>query len=133
MARWQRRATHAVLSVCAGTGLVWLVLQDGWGWPPPKTTFWWISHGVSGTMALVVLGAALTQHILGALRQRLNLGWGLLTLGALSIASTSALLLLYGPEPWREATRWAHLGAAFTALIAFPGHVASARSRGRRR
>lgn len=129
LARWQRRCSLGVLTACAGSGLAWWALTDGFDWPQPRVRVWWIAHGVSGSLAVLALGAVLPHHIAAAWRHHRNRGLGAVTLLALSVAAASALVLLYGPEAWHLATRWLHLAAGAGALVVFPWHLLHGRRR----
>lgn len=129
LARWQRRCSLAVLTACAVSGLAWWTLTDGFDWDQPRLRICWIAHGISGSLALLALGAVLPQHVAAAWRHHRNRGPGAITLATLSLAAASALLLLYGPEAWRLTTRWLHLAAGVGALLVFPWHVLHGRRR----
>ncbi|QHJ01016.1 hypothetical protein GT347_25325 [Xylophilus rhododendri] len=123
VARWQRRAIHGVMGLCGISGLVWWLLLDGLGWPPPRLVFWWVLHGSCGMLALVALGLVLPQHVPAAWRHRRNRVPGALTLSAMVLAAGSALLLLYGNEAWHPAVHWLHTGMGGATLLAFAWHV----------
>ncbi len=123
VARWQRRSSYLVLGACALTGLAWFVLLDAAGWPPPRLVPWWIGHGVTGVLTLVVIGSVLPHHVLSTWKHHRNRWLGGIAFAALILLALSALLLQYGPEPWHAAVHWAHVGVGIAAVLVFPLHV----------
>lgn len=123
VAQWQRRCTYLLLGACAVSGIFWFVLLDGYGLPPPRLTFWWIAHGVTSLVSLTVIGAALPHHVRATWRGHRNRWAGSLSLAALVLAATSALLLLYGAESLHDVMHWVHVGIGLAAALAFPWHV----------
>ena len=128
VARWVRNSTYALLGICAVTGIFWFVLLDAYQLPPPRLTFWWISHGVAGFICLLALGAALPHHVMATWRAHRNRWAGALSLAALALAAASALLLLYGAEGWHDTAHWCHVGIGLAALLCFPWHVVKGKS-----
>lgn len=128
IARWQRRVSYFVLGACAATGLVWFLLLDAAGWPPPRLVPWWIGHGVTGVLTLVVIGSVLPHHVVSTWKHHRNRLLGSLAFAGLAGLAISALLLQYGPEPWHAALHWTHVAIGITALLVFPLHVLRGRT-----
>ena len=118
-----RRASHVLLAACAFTGLGWFLLMDVAGWAPPRLVAWWILHGLSGLVALGVIGAALPQHVPVAWSHARNRWLGGATLGLVALVAGSAAALLYGKDDWHAAVHWAHVIGGCTGLIVFVAHV----------
>ena len=120
---WHRRLSYAVLGACALTGLVWFLLMDVAGWEPPRMVPWWIAHGLTGLAGLLVIGAALPQHVPTAWRHFRNRLLGGLTLGLLALVVVATALLLYGKDDWHAAAHWVHVTAGLVAALAFGLHA----------
>ena len=127
LARWQRWTSHVLLAACAATGLVWFALMDIAQWQPPAMVFWWIGHGVTGLLALMVIGMALPTHVVATWRHHRNRWLGSISLAALAVLALSALLLFYGQEGWHAASHWTHVLVGVLAVAAFPLHVVRGR------
>lgn len=120
---WHRRLSYAVLGACAVTGLGWFLALDAFGLPPPRVVPLWILHGLTGLMALLVVGAVLPMHIPVAWRHARNRGLGGALTALLAVVLASAGLLLYGQEDWHTVAHWVHVGAGIAAIVAFGLHV----------
>ncbi len=125
---WQSRWTYGLLAACAVTGLVWFVMLDLVGWEPPRLVFWWIAHGITGMVALVVIGSAIPHHVVSAWRHHRNRWLGASTLALLVLAVVCMFALLYGIESWHTPAHWLHIGMGIAAAILFPVHVIKGRS-----
>ena len=127
MVRWQRWSSHAVLGACGASGLVWFLLMDAADWQPPQLVFWWVAHGITGTVALLAIGMALPHHVVATWRHHRNRLLGAIALAVLALLGVSALLLLYGKEPWHARVHWTHVAIGVAALLAVPLHVVRGR------
>lgn len=127
MARWQRRSTYLVLLMCALSGLGWFIGLDLLDMPPPHLTAWWLMHGVSGFVALVVIGAVLPAHVVATWRSRRNVLAGTAALALMGAVAATALLLLYGPEATRALAHGVHCLLGLTAGLAFVWHIVRGR------
>jgi hypothetical protein len=120
---WHRRLSYAVLAACGATGLVWFLLLDAWHLEPPQIVTWWILHGLSGLLALLVIGSVLGTHVPVAWRHHRNRGLGGSTLGLFAVILVSTGLLLYGKEEWHVAAHWVHVAAGLVVAVAFTLHA----------
>jgi hypothetical protein len=127
VARWQRWWSYGLLGGCAITGIVWFIGLDAYDLPPSKLVLWWIGHGVTGFLTMMVIGAALPQHVVATWRHHRNRWFGAIALAALSVIAASALTMLYGAESWHVPSHWIHIGVGIFALLAFPWHVVKGR------
>lgn len=123
MASWQKWSTYLLLSTCLVSGLIWFVLADWLVLMPPSLKPWWVVHGTSSLLSLLVIGAAVPHHMLVTWRSHRN-RWGgfaasLVLLGLL----ITALLLFYGTEGLHDPVRWIHIGLGLGILILFPWHI----------
>ncbi len=123
VAAWQRRASYTVLGACAATGLVWWVLADALGQAPPRLRLWWVGHGVTGFLAMTVIGMALPHHVVATWKHHRNRWLGGIAVGSMAALGLTALALEYGQEPWHAALHWVHIGVGIAALLVFPLHV----------
>jgi hypothetical protein len=129
MAFWQRWTTHVVLLVCAITGVGYFVGQELLDLQPSANRYWWIAHGATGFVAILVIGGAITQHVVVAWRARRGRNTGTFNLVLLSSLVVTTMILFYGLEPWRLPAHWVHIGAGLVAIVAFPAHVLWGRTR----
>lgn len=129
MARWQRRSIYVVLAACAITGIVWFAMTDWLALPPSRTRFWWIAHGVTAVPAGILIGSALSQHVVVAWRAARGRIAGSLSLAVLALLIGTALYLMYGPEAGHDALHWIHSVGGLAAVGTFTFHVLWGRSR----
>ncbi len=129
MARWQRRSIYVVLAACAVTGAVWFAMTDWLAAPPSRTRFWWIAHGVTAVPAGILIGSALSQHVVVALRAARGRVAGSLSLAMLTMLIGTALWLMYGPEAGHDALHWVHAVGGLVAVCTFTFHVLWGKSR----
>jgi hypothetical protein len=133
MLRWQRWTTYVVLAGCGVSGLVYFALMDYVQLPPSRMKFWWIAHGVTSLVALMVIGAATSQHVLVAWRAHRGRWTGSGNLALLLCLAVTAVLLYYGLESWHDPMHWVHAIVGVIAVVAFPVHVLWGRTRPARR
>lgn len=123
MASWQRKFSYVFFALCAFTGLVWFVLGDFLQFSPPKLTFWWVTHGLTGLMCFVFIGAAMPQHIVVAWKSHRNRVGGALATCFIGMLVISTVLLYYGPEFIRDDIRMTHVILGLILLVLFPWHI----------
>lgn len=123
MATWQRRTTHLVLLSCAFSGLSWFVLADFFALPLAPLRLWWVSHGVSGLASLVLMGAALSQHVLVTWRAKKNRLLGAIVLGSFLLLTLTTGFLYYGNALTRDFMRWSHILLGLSLIAAVPLHI----------
>lgn len=123
MASWQRKSSYVFFSLCALTGLVWYVLADFYGFLPPKLTIWWLTHGISGLICFLLIGAAMPQHIVVAWKAHRNRVGGALATFFIAMLLISTALLYYGPEMIRDDARITHISLGLSLLLLFPWHI----------
>ena len=123
MPRWQRWATYWLLLTCMFSGLVWFVLADLFMFTPPGLRVWWISHGVTAMPCMLMIGAAMPQHINVTWRAHRNRRAGSLITLLLATLIASALALLYGSEAGHDAGRLIHSYVGMAVLVLFPWHI----------
>lgn len=129
MPRWQRWTTWSVLGACLVSGAIYLVAMDFVETRPATLAIWWITHGLTGLVALAIVGGAITSHVVATWRASRGRVTGAINLALLATLAASAVALFYGPQAWRDAVVWTHLGTGVAALVAFPAHVWWGRSR----
>lgn len=123
MQRWQRLSTFWLLGISFASGLAWFGGLDWLQLPPAKLRLWWVGHGASSLLVLILVGAALPHHLIVTWKAKRNLRHGVLVLTGLALLLLSALGLLYGPEAWHDGAHWVHaLGGVVVSLV-FPWHV----------
>ena len=123
MAPWQKWSTYLLLSACLLSGLIWFVLADFFFFMPTSLKPWWVAHGSSSLLCLLILGAAVPHHILVTWRSHRNRLGGLAASLVLLGLVMTALLLFYGTEPFHDAVRWIHIVLGLGILILFPWHI----------
>ena len=123
MPRWQRWTTWLLVGACLVTGLVYLIAMDVVEVAPATLSVWWIAHGASSLVALVVIGGAATSHALIAWRARRGRVTGAINAAALATLTITAVILFYGLQQWRGAAVWIHSVIGVVAFVAFPLHV----------
>ena len=123
MAPWQKWSTYLLLSACLVSGLIWFVLADIFIFMPTLLKPWWVAHGSSSMLCLLIFGAAVPHHMLVTWRSHRNrLGGLVVSLCLLGLVMT-ALLLFYGTEALHDAVRWIHITLGLGILILFPWHI----------
>lgn len=127
MHRWQRLLSFWVVGICLCSGLIWFIALDGLQLPVPSLRAWWILHGCSSLLSLVLVGAALPQHLVVTWKARRNRLHGLIVLAGFGAALLSALGLFYAPEQWRDLMHWMHCVSCLILALAFPLHIVRAR------
>ena len=134
MSRWQRWTTFALMGICLASGVTYFVRQDLFDLPPSANRLWWILHGTISLVAMLAIGAALSQHVLVAWRAGRGRTSGAINLAFFVALVATTLLLFYGLEEWRGPAHWIHVVAGLCAVIAFPAHIVWGRTRvGKRR
>jgi hypothetical protein len=123
MQRWQRLSTFWLFGLCFFSGLIWFCGLDWLHLPVPTLRVWWVSHGATSLLVLVLVGAALPQHLIVTWKARRNLRHGVLVLASLGILLLSALGLMYGPEEWHDGAHWIHTLVGLSGALVFPWHV----------
>lgn len=123
MPAWQRRASYLLLGACFLSGLIWFLLADLFALMPPDLKPWWLIHGASSLISLIIIGSALPHHILVTWRFHRNRVVGLLSSLVLLGLLISAVLLFYGTETVHDAVRWIHIALGVAILILFPWHI----------
>lgn len=122
--RWQRLSTHLIFTVCAVSGLGFLLKREAGldlGELSAHSMLVW--HGVSSAFALVVLGSVLPGHVRGAWHARGNRATGVAMLAVMTVLMLSGLLLYYGAEEARDTTVRVHWLIGLGAFAAFPLHL----------
>lgn len=128
MLAWHRQASYMILGLCCLSGLGWFALQICTSWSPPQLKFWWLSHGMAGMAGLVILGAALPQHVVVTWRTKRNRWAGAGCLFCAGSLAVSAGLLFYAPDPLRDASYWLHTITGLMLCLAFPLHIIKGKS-----
>lgn len=123
MARWQKWASYIFLVLSIFTGLIWFILADICDQLPGALRPWWVSHGVTSMICLLIIGAAMPQHILVTWRAKRNRGGGLLAAVVLSILIMTSLLLFYGAESLHDQVRLIHVTLGLLLILVFPWHI----------
>ena len=123
MLTWHRQASYLILGLCCVSGLGWFALQTWMNWMPPQLKFWWVTHGVAGMAGLIILGAALPQHVIVTWRTKRNRWAGAACLLCAGSLAVSAAMLFYAPEIFRDTAYWLHSIAGFSLCLAFPWHL----------
>jgi hypothetical protein len=123
MHRWQRLSTFWLFSICFITGVVWFASLDMLHTPVTKLRFWWVLHGCSSLVVLLLIGAAFPHHVLVTWKAKRNVRHGILVIAGLLVMLLTALGLLYGPEEWHDALHWSHSVLGLAVAVLFPLHV----------
>ena len=123
MAKWQRWTSYVLFSLCVSSGFVWFVLADLLEWMPPQLKVWWVLHGVTAMLSLLLIGAALPQHISVAWKAKRNRGGGGLSTFLLGLLLGSVMVLYYGAASFHDEARWVHIVLGIFLLILFPWHI----------
>ena len=123
MSAWQRKSSYVIFSACVVSGLFWFVLGDFFNYLPPQLKLWWMAHGLTGLLSIVLIGAAMPQHIVVAWKAHRNRWGGSIATFLIVILFFSTALLYYGPELLRDNIRWVHIGIGLTLLVIFPWHI----------
>ncbi len=122
--RWQRLTTHLVFTICALSGLAFLLKREFgfmlWDIAARQFLVW---HGISAAFALLAFGAVLPGHIRGAWNLKRNRSSGMAMLIVMATLMLSGLLLYYGDEEWHSGVLWAHWIIGGIAFAAFPLHL----------
>lgn len=127
MAKWQKWASYGLFSMCVASGLAWFVLGDLLEWMPPHLKVWWILHGLTSILSLLLIGAALPQHISVAWKAKRNRSGGGISTFFLGLLLVSVMALYYGAASFHEPARWAHIALGLFLLILFPWHIVQGR------
>lgn len=123
MAKWQRWVSYTLFSLCVTTGLIWFVLGDLFEWMPPQLKAWWILHGITSILSLLLIGAALPQHISVAWKAKRNrIGGGISTF-LLGLLLGSVMALYYGAASFHDEARWIHIALGVVLVVLFPWHI----------
>ena len=133
MQRWQRLASFWLLGACCASGMAWLGGLDLLQVPVPRLRFWWVTHGATSLLALILIGAALPQPLIVTWKAGRNRRHGVLLVGGLALLLASALGLLYGLEEWHDTMHWLHAVVGLAMTIVFPWHVWRGRRQNRLR
>ena len=128
MPTWQKLATYWIGTICLVTGLIWFFLADIFELRPPDLKIWWISHGVTGLLSLVLIGAALPQHVTVTWRSQRNRWGGLFSSLVLVFLAVSAGSLYYGSGEYHDTIRLCHILGGGVLLVAFPFHIIRGRN-----
>ena len=128
MARWHRHTTYLILLICAVTGWAWFVLGEVCELLPPQLRFWWITHGIAGLLAFVIIGSALSQHVLVTWRSHRNRLAGALSTLIFALIAISTALLYYGNDFTHDPAKWAHIGLGLGICLIFPWHIVKGRN-----
>lgn len=123
MLKWHRRASYLILALCSVSGVGWFVLLITTNWMPPQLKPWWIAHGTTGLAAMIILGAAIPQHVIVTWRTKRNRLAGASCLLCATFLTVSAGLLFYAPETFRSSVFWLHSTAGFALCLVFPLHI----------
>ena len=123
MASWQRNVSYIFFSVSAFTGVIWYVLADFFDFLPPKLSIWWLTHGLTGLVCLLLIGAAMPQHIVVSWRAQRNRFGGAVATFFVAMLLISTALLYYGAEHIRENARLTHVLLGLVLLVLFPWHI----------
>lgn len=123
MARWHKNIVYIVLMTCSATGLIWFGLGEFTELLPPQLRFWWITHGLSGLLALCIIGSALPQHIIVTWRSHRNRLAGAMTTLIFAVIAISTGLLFYGNEGLHDPARWIHIALGLGLCLIFPWHI----------
>lgn len=123
MLTWHRQASYVIIGLCCLTGMGWFVLQAWANWLPPQLKFWWISHGATGLLGLMILGAAIPQHVVVTWRTKRNRIAGAACLMCAMILAFTAGMFFYAPESFRDMSFWLHSLTGLSLCIAFPLHI----------
>jgi hypothetical protein len=127
MKRWLKGWLYAVLALLVASAAMWLLSHYG---ADPQTASpllregtWMKIHGAAAIAALVLLGAALQGHVIGAWRARTNRTTGSLMLsGALLLAVTGYLLYYFVDEGSHPLVGTAHWAVGFALPLVFLFH-----------
>jgi hypothetical protein len=123
MAKWQRWASYSLFASCVTTGLIWFVLSDLFEWMPPQLKVWWVLHGVTSILSLLLIGAALPQHISVTWKAKRNrIGGGVSTF-FLGLLLGSVIALYYGAGSFHDEFRLVHIALGICLVILFPWHI----------
>jgi len=123
MAKWQRWTSYVLFSLCVSSGFIWFVLADLLEWMPSQLKIWWVLHGVTSILSLLLVGAALPQHISVAWKAKRNRGGGGLSTFLLGLLLGSVMVLYYGNASFHDEARWVHIALGIFLLILFPWHI----------
>ena len=129
MSRWQRWSTFVVMAACLVSGITYFLRQDLYDLPPSANRLWWILHGTTSLVAILAIGAALSQHVLVAWRAGRGRTTGTINLVFMGVLVVTTLLLFYGLEEWHVPAHWVHVVAGLLAAVAFPAHIVWGRTR----
>jgi len=122
--RWQRLSAHLIFTVCAVSGLGFLLKrQAGLDLGEVSAHSLLVWHGTSSALTLVVLGSVLPGHVRGAWYARRNRATGVLMLAVMVALMATGLLLYYGSEEARDTTVLVHWAVGLAAVAAFPLHL----------
>ena len=123
MVKWQKWSSYIVFSLCVVTGLMWFLLGDVYHWMPPQLKIWWLSHGLTSLVSLMLIGAPLPQHVSITWRAKRNRGGGGLSMAFLILLLGSVGFLYYGSADIHEEVRVFHITIGLVLLAAFPWHI----------
>ncbi len=129
MPRWQRWTSYVVLAACAATGVGWFAMMDLVHALPPAARPWWVLHGITAVVAVLVIGGASVQHVVATWRSSRGRWTGSVNLALFAVLIATALDLMYGGEPEHDAAHWIHAVGGSLAIAAFAWHVVWGRTR----
>jgi len=115
MPHWQKKLSYAVLLMCSGSGLIYLIGHE-WGifysyFAHHRILIW---HGISGYFMIFIFGSLLPSHILKGFKSKKNWVSGNGLIISLVLLVISGLNLYYGSELTRDFTISLHW---FTGLV----------------
>lgn len=127
MARWHKNTVYAILLTCAVTGLMWFGLGEFAELLPPQLRFWWVTHGLSGLLALCIIGSALPQHLMVTWKSHRNRFAGAMATLIFALIAISTGLLFYGNEGLHDPAKWMHIILGLGLCLIFPWHIIKGR------
>jgi hypothetical protein len=128
---WHRWSIYIILSLCASSGLLWLIRRDLLGTNHPQDHTILVLHGITAYLALIALGSVLTTHVRVAWKAKKNRGSGALLLSVLGMLSLTGLGLYYGSEALHFSFKWGHVGLGLLLIVCFPLHLFVGKNRAR--
>lgn len=121
---FQKWVTWSVLSIVAISGMWWTLLHD---WMASEADDLMhqliVVHGAAAFFSLMVFGALMPQHIRIAWQGKRNRGSGSAMTAVLAMIILTGLGLYYGPEEWRDTTKWMHVWIGVSSVVVIVLHV----------